>query len=187
MIVDDELGIGHDPGQHAAYVGSWIKALQDDPLEIFRAAADAEKAQDFVLAFEQKQVQQIDQEQEAAMSIPENNNTPARPVITPSDAQLAEALRLVRTADSFPSRRFQEGVLDATADDTLGFRVPSDWTGQVQIKGAVERDGAVQWAEVAGVEAEFYGTYARKEDNTFQWLADLPTEQQAHELPTAWP
>ncbi|CAE6824269.1 DNA primase TraC [Paraburkholderia aspalathi] len=182
MIVGDELGIGHDPGQHAAYVGSWIKALQDDPLEIFRAAADAEKAQDFILAFEQKQVQQIDQEQEAAMSIPENNNTPARPAITPGDAQLADALRLVRTADSFPSRRFQEGVLDATADDALGFRVPSDWTGQVQIKGAVERDGTVQWAEDAGVEAEFYGVYARKEDNTFQWLADLPTEQQAHEL-----
>jgi putative DNA primase/helicase len=36
MIVGDELGIGHDPGQHAAYVGSWIKALQDEPLEVFR-------------------------------------------------------------------------------------------------------------------------------------------------------
>jgi putative DNA primase/helicase len=49
MILGDELGIGHDPEQHAAYVGSWIKALQDDPLEIFRAAADAEKIQSYVL------------------------------------------------------------------------------------------------------------------------------------------
>ena len=57
MILGDELGIGHDPGQHAAYVGSWIKALQDDPLEIFRAAADAEKIQDYVLGLEHKQVQ----------------------------------------------------------------------------------------------------------------------------------
>ncbi len=58
MIVGDELGIGHDPGQHAAYVGSWIKALQDDPLEVFRAAADAEKIHHYVLAFEQKQMQE---------------------------------------------------------------------------------------------------------------------------------
>ncbi|WP_058364817.1 zincin-like metallopeptidase domain-containing protein [Xanthomonas translucens] len=61
MIVGDELGIGHDPGQHAAYVGSWIKALQDEPLEVFRAAADAEKIHDYVLAFEQKQVQEQEQ------------------------------------------------------------------------------------------------------------------------------
>ncbi len=58
MILGDELGLGHDPEQHAAYVGSWIKALQDDPLEVFRAAAAAEKIHDYVLAFEQQQVQQ---------------------------------------------------------------------------------------------------------------------------------
>ena len=63
MILGDELGIGHDPGQHAAYVGSWIKALQDEPLEVFRAAADAEKIHDYVLAFEQKQVQEQEQGQ----------------------------------------------------------------------------------------------------------------------------
>jgi antirestriction protein ArdC/phage/plasmid primase-like uncharacterized protein len=55
MILGDELGIGHDTEQHAAYVGSWIKVLQDDPLEIFRAAADAEKIHDFVLGLENQQ------------------------------------------------------------------------------------------------------------------------------------
>jgi putative DNA primase/helicase len=60
MILGDELGIGHDPGQHASYVASWIQVLQDDPLEVFRAAADAEKIHDFVLAFEQ-QLQQAPQ------------------------------------------------------------------------------------------------------------------------------
>jgi putative DNA primase/helicase len=54
MILGDELGIGHDPQQHVAYVGSWIKALQDDPLEIFRAAADAEKIQGYVLGLSQQ-------------------------------------------------------------------------------------------------------------------------------------
>jgi len=70
MIMGDELGIGHDPGQHAAYVGSWIKALQDEPLEVFRAAADAEKIHDYVLAFEQKQVQEQDQQQSQAQQQP---------------------------------------------------------------------------------------------------------------------
>ncbi|EGI6181602.1 DUF1738 domain-containing protein [Salmonella enterica subsp. houtenae serovar 51:z4,z23:-] len=58
MIMGDELGIGHDPSQHVAYVKSWIKALQDDPLEIFRAAADAEKIQGYVLGLEQQKVQE---------------------------------------------------------------------------------------------------------------------------------
>ncbi|TDN48860.1 zincin-like metallopeptidase domain-containing protein [Scandinavium goeteborgense] len=58
MIMGDELGIGHDPSQHVAYVKSWIKALQDDPLEIFRAAADAEKIQGYVLGLEQQRTQE---------------------------------------------------------------------------------------------------------------------------------
>jgi putative DNA primase/helicase len=58
MILGDELGIGHDPRQHAAYVGSWIKILQDDPLEIFRAAAEAEKIQEYVLSLEHRQVRE---------------------------------------------------------------------------------------------------------------------------------
>ena len=65
MILGDELGIGHDPGQHVAYVGSWIKALQDNPLEIFRAAADAEKIQDYMLGLELQQ-EQIQSQQEVA-------------------------------------------------------------------------------------------------------------------------
>ena len=57
MILGEELGLGHDPSQHAAYVGSWIKSLEKDPLEIFRAAAAAEKIRDHVLTFEQQQQQ----------------------------------------------------------------------------------------------------------------------------------
>jgi|CXWL01.1.fsa_nt_gi N12 class adenine-specific DNA methylase/antirestriction protein ArdC/phage/plasmid primase-like uncharacterized protein len=56
MLLGDELGIGHDPGQHVAYVASWVSVLQNDPLEIFRAAADAEKIQDYVLGLEQQYI-----------------------------------------------------------------------------------------------------------------------------------
>lgn len=66
MIISDELGIGHDPRQHAAYVGSWIKILQDDPLEIFRAAADAEKIQEYIFGLEHQQKQQREVPMETA-------------------------------------------------------------------------------------------------------------------------
>ena len=60
MILGDELGLGHDPGQHAAYVGSWIKVLEENPLEIFRASADAERIRDYILGFELKQELELD-------------------------------------------------------------------------------------------------------------------------------
>lgn len=52
MMLGSELGIGHDPGQHVAYVKSWIKKLREDPLEIFRAASDAEKIKDYMFGLE---------------------------------------------------------------------------------------------------------------------------------------
>ena len=58
MMLGEQLGIGHDPSQHVAYVGSWIKALQQDPREVFRAAADAEKITKMVRSFELVQEQQ---------------------------------------------------------------------------------------------------------------------------------
>jgi putative DNA primase/helicase len=69
MLLSGELGIGHDPGQHVAYVSSWIKALQEDPTEIFRAAADAEKIQDYVLALSQQQeiAQKVDTQEAIKM------------------------------------------------------------------------------------------------------------------------
>lgn len=70
MILGDELGIGHDPNQHSAYVGSWIKALQDDPLEIFRAAADAEKIRSYVLGLTQSQEQSVTTERSSDTFIP---------------------------------------------------------------------------------------------------------------------
>ncbi|HHT9914901.1 TPA: zincin-like metallopeptidase domain-containing protein [Legionella pneumophila] len=61
MLLGAELGIGHDPSQHTAYIKSWIRVLEDDPLEIFRAAADAEKIVNHICALDQ--VQQIEQNQ----------------------------------------------------------------------------------------------------------------------------
>ena len=54
LMLGEELGIGHNPENHASYVKSWIRVLQDDPREIFRAAADAEKIRVFMLDLERQ-------------------------------------------------------------------------------------------------------------------------------------
>ena len=295
MIVGDELGIGHDPEQHAAYVGSWIKALQDDPLEIFRASSDAEKIHDYVLAFEQKQVQeqQADLRQPHEMTLAEfaaqatteklenhgrqwnvtlgdryssfsdaenpeaaiadvhrgtvNNalylNTPGaaeigtKPTFPPAavlaeypdlvaqfpearaqreegtnmqtpinidslpgrlvdrladngimsrpDAEVTGALRDLHTGTD-ATRAIDSQALDEASQQAFGFTLPADWSGLVQVQGNVmEGEGDQQSVTAAaslGVEPEFYGVYARREDGTHQWLADFDSEQQADEL-----
>lgn len=47
-----EHGIPHHPDSHAAYLGSWLKALRDDKHEIFRAARDAHRTADLLIALE---------------------------------------------------------------------------------------------------------------------------------------
>lgn len=58
MMLTRELGLPHNPDQHAHYVGSWISCLENDPMEILRASRDAAKIKDYIMAFEQ----QIEQE-----------------------------------------------------------------------------------------------------------------------------
>ena len=58
-MLGQEIGIGHDPGQHAAYVQSWIQALKEDPYEIVRACRDAERIKEYVFDLErEKELQQ---------------------------------------------------------------------------------------------------------------------------------
>ena len=49
MITGDRLELGHDPSRHAGYVRSWVRALRDDPREIYRAARDAQQMSDWTI------------------------------------------------------------------------------------------------------------------------------------------
>ena len=49
MMTGERVGVGHDGSRGAAYVAGWIKALEDDPKEIYKAAADAQKMSDYLL------------------------------------------------------------------------------------------------------------------------------------------
>ena len=48
-MTGERVGVGHDPSRGAAYVESWVAVLKEDPREIRRAAADAQKISDFVI------------------------------------------------------------------------------------------------------------------------------------------
>lgn len=58
-----ERGIPYSMDQTDAYLGSWIKALKDDKHALFRAAADASKATDYLLAFEKGKTEEQTVEQ----------------------------------------------------------------------------------------------------------------------------
>ena len=49
MMAGEQSGVGSRPQHGAAYVANWITALEDDPAEIYRAAADAERAAGWLL------------------------------------------------------------------------------------------------------------------------------------------
>jgi antirestriction protein ArdC len=54
MMICGELGIAvsdSDFSNNAAYVASWLEKLRSDRKEIFRAAADAQRIADYLLAF----------------------------------------------------------------------------------------------------------------------------------------
>lgn len=73
LILGETAGIGHNDAQHVAYVSSWIKILQDDPMEIFRASADAEKIHDYIQGLTQTQHIELKTDQEQSMEMQENH------------------------------------------------------------------------------------------------------------------
>lgn len=52
-MLNQELGLPHQPDQHVSYVESWVSVLQKDPYEIMRACRDAEKIKEYVMGMEQ--------------------------------------------------------------------------------------------------------------------------------------
>ena len=70
MMTGERVGVGHDPARGAAYVEGWIQALEEDPREIRRAAADAQKISDFVLVRHRERIAARDPVAVAAVRTP---------------------------------------------------------------------------------------------------------------------
>ena len=62
MMTGERVGVGHDGSRGAAYVDGWIKALDQDPKEIYKAAADAQNISDYLLRPIREREQQTEQE-----------------------------------------------------------------------------------------------------------------------------
>ncbi|MER2511757.1 MAG: zincin-like metallopeptidase domain-containing protein [Nitrosomonas ureae] len=213
MLLSGELGIGHDPGQHVAYVNSWIKALQEDPTEIFRAAADAEKIQDFVLALaqqqeiEQKIAQGIDAQETIKMDQIKQNTASYLQNLAPDLATIVshnikllndltqgmpikdqDAITLVADALKFMRNGGIDNLeFEEVAEDKLGFSIPADWNGQLQIRGntiQADENGnkSVVSAQMLNCEPQFWGVTMQRDDQTFQWVKDCESKQEAKDL-----
>ncbi|WP_292995106.1 zincin-like metallopeptidase domain-containing protein [Nitrosomonas sp.] len=209
MLLSGELGIGHDPGQHVAYVSSWIKALQEDPTEIFRAAADAEKIQEYVLALSQQQeiAQKVDVEEAIRMDQIKQNTTAYLLNLSPDLATIAshnikrfndltqdmpkkdqDAIVLVADALKF----LRNGAIDnlefeEVSSDKLGFSIPADWNGRTQVQGNViqtDENGveSIVSADSLNTEPQFWGVTMQRDDQTFQWVKDCESAQEAEDL-----
>ena len=70
MMTGERVGVGHDPARGSAYVEGWIQALKEDPREIRRAAADAQKISDFVLVRHRERIAARDPVAVAAVRTP---------------------------------------------------------------------------------------------------------------------
>lgn len=52
FFLSASIGIPHNSTNHKAYIKSWIRALESDPKEIYRAAQDAKKIVEYILKFD---------------------------------------------------------------------------------------------------------------------------------------
>lgn len=66
VYVSGELGLPVEQtlGNHAAYLGNWLNAMQHDCKFVFRAAAQATRAADFILSFSRQTQDEIEEEAE---------------------------------------------------------------------------------------------------------------------------
>ena len=87
MLTGDCVGVGHDGSRGAAYVKGWITALDHDPREIYKAAADAQHISDYLMRPVRDREQEIAQqhralaEQYSAARSPQISSAPtARPL-----------------------------------------------------------------------------------------------------------
>jgi antirestriction protein ArdC/phage/plasmid primase-like uncharacterized protein len=137
MIVGSDLGLGHDPSQHVAYVAHWISVLEKDPLEILRACSAAEKISDFIVAFERQQIvtNRVEHEPREERSM----NTDAEPNPEP---------KLKRTNERVPDERFYISVPfrerdQAKAEGARWDRARRSW----YVPSGVDQARFTQWTE----------------------------------------
>ena len=49
MMTGESVGVGHDPQRGAAYVENWLKVLDKEPAEIYKASSEAQRMTDYLV------------------------------------------------------------------------------------------------------------------------------------------
>jgi putative DNA primase/helicase len=167
LMLGEQLGLGHDPGQHAAYIGSWIRALENDPLEIFRASSDAEKITALVLSFERERVQEADRGSELE-----------QPKAEPGRGVSAGAGAHVR-----PPVMIQEAhAAMTTTNDRTFLAVPYDEKDDAKRSGAKWDRRAKAWYVPAGMDLEAFTQWLPAQGSVHIAVDADPAEQFADAL-----
>lgn len=173
MILGDELGIGYDPSRHAAYVGAWIEVLQNDPLEIFRAAAAAEKIQGYILGLERER-------------------GPEKAVPQDRAVQQGQAVRVVGTEGDAYRLQVPDEIKNLTPGERIGTYVSNGKTlgyAPVRVDGNgnfyIKKD-EIQWNKNPNIRLSFHkdenGRKYLQMDGAIKARAYVDTPKPFHEL-----
>ena len=86
LMLEQAIGLEHNVENHASYVQSWIRALKDDPEEIYRACKDAGKIRNFVLSFDQT----LTLEEKQALGLSTEEDALSLDDLTPEEQQVLD-------------------------------------------------------------------------------------------------
>ncbi len=146
---------------------SWIRALENDPREIFRAAADAEKITTLVRSFEREREQQTEQAREQEQSEPEQESG------TASDAGVQVRLP-VMIQENHPAM--------TRTDNRTYLAVPYDEKDEAKQLGARWDRQAKAWYVPAGVDLEAFTPWLPAHNSVHIAVDADPAEQFAEAM-----
>jgi antirestriction protein ArdC len=85
LFLSKELNLPYDLNEHVGYLNSWSVLLKEEPVELFKAASDAQKIVDHVMAFEKKM--EVEQQAETSETIENGQSHEQSPSETEQSAQ----------------------------------------------------------------------------------------------------
>ncbi|MCY3930464.1 MAG: zincin-like metallopeptidase domain-containing protein [Acidobacteria bacterium] len=119
MMTGEKIGLGHQPqNDSAAYVASWVKALEDDPREIYRAAADAERISRYLIEPARERIEQREQQPPQQPAADAEDRQPGPELERREELDPTQALQAA-AAQQQAATRFN-GNISRAADAALG-------------------------------------------------------------------
>ena len=149
LMLGEQLGIGYDPGQHSAYIGSWIRVLENDPREIFRAAAAAEKIVVLVRSFEREREQQADPEHVRDQPEPEPSGQP----LSNASVAVQPAVMITQSHPAMTASGDRSYLAVPYAENDAVRRLGAKWDGQTKawyVPRGVDLDAFTAWLPSRG-------------------------------------